>query len=49
MARVESKLMIAPRLLEAAKVDLEREAGIAKFRVKSREAREALAKKTKQG
>ena len=45
-ARLESRLMICPALLEHAKADLEREAGLAKTLVKAREARASLAKKS---
>ena len=44
-ARLESKLMIDPKLLDHARVDIEREALLAKNLVKAREAREALRKK----
>lgn len=45
-ARAESKLMISPLLLEAARSETEREAGLAKSILKAREARAALAKKS---
>eukprot|EP00971_Amphidinium_carterae_P044789 880873-Amphidinium_carterae.6 len=43
--RMEAKLMICPALLEAAKVETEREAGLSKALLKAREARASLAKK----
>lgn len=45
MARVETKLMICPALLDAARQETEKEAGLAKSLLKAREARAALAKK----
>jgi hypothetical protein len=45
MARVESKLMICPALLEAARAETEKEAGLAKSLLKARQARADLAKK----
>ena len=44
-ARLESKLMVNPQLLEAARSELEKEAALAKSLVKAREARHALGKK----
>ena len=44
-ARPESKLMICPALVEAAKLEVEQEAGLAKSLLKARQARAALAKK----
>ena len=43
--RAESRLMVTPALLEAAKTETEKEAGLAKSLLKAREARAALAKK----
>eukprot|EP00971_Amphidinium_carterae_P201342 3995450-Amphidinium_carterae.2 len=43
--RMEAKLMICPALLEAAKLETEREAGLSKALLKAREARASLAKK----
>ena len=45
VARAESKLMVSPKLLEAARTETEKEAGLAKSLLKAREARTALAKK----
>ena len=44
-ARVETRLMICPLLMDAARVDLERESAVAKSLMKAREAREAFGKK----
>lgn len=41
-ARAESRLMICPALPEAAKLETEREAGLANTLQKAREARAAL-------
>ena len=45
MAKVETCLTICPALLEAARAETEKEAGLAKSLLKAREARAALAKK----
>ena len=44
-ARLETRLMICPKLVEKAKDETEKEAGLAKSLLKAREARAALAKK----
>ena len=44
-ARPEAKLMICPALVEAAKLEVEKEAGLAKSLLKARQARAELAKK----
>ena len=43
-ARVETRLMICPELVEEGRKETEREAGLAKALGKAREARAALAK-----
>ena len=44
-AKARSKLLICPALLEAAKVDVERESALSRALLKAREARASLAKK----
>ena len=44
-AKAGSKLLICPALLEAAKVDVERESALSRALLKAREARASLAKK----
>ena len=44
-SRPEAKLMIRPLLVEAAKAEVEKEAGLAKSLLKARQARAELAKK----
>ena len=45
VARTESRLMVCPALLEQARTEVEKEAGLAKALLKAREARSSLAKK----
>ena len=45
-ARTESRLMICPKLIEEARKETEKEAGLAKALGKAREARAALSKKS---